>query len=48
VRNEVTCNATVIKQLDKYPKRLLFGGPDLTDKKPPKAAWQMICMPKEE
>jgi hypothetical protein len=31
-----------------YPKRLLLRGPDLNDKKPPKAAWKMICMPKEE
>jgi hypothetical protein len=39
---------TVIKQLDKYRKHLLWRGADLTDRKPPKAAWHLVCLPKTE
>lgn len=44
----VKLHATVIKQIDKYRKHLLWRGSDLNAKKPPKAAWQMVCLPKEE
>jgi hypothetical protein len=38
----------VIKQLDKYRKHCLWRGSDLTAKQPPKAAWPMVCLPKQE
>lgn len=37
---------TVIKQLDKYTKYLLWRGTDPNDRKPSKAAWQMVWLPK--
>lgn len=37
---------TVIKQIDKYRKHCLCRGADLNSKKPSKAAWQMVCVPK--
>lgn len=39
---------TVIKHLDRYRKHLLRRGSDLTDRKPNKAAWHMVCLPKDE
>jgi hypothetical protein len=39
---------SVLKQLDKYRKHLLWRGSDLNARKPPKAAWPTICLPKEE
>jgi hypothetical protein len=39
---------TIIKQIDKYKKRCLWRGSDLNNKKQPKAAWPMICVPKPE
>jgi hypothetical protein len=39
---------TVIKHLDKYRKHLLWRGSNLSDKKPSKAAWHMVCLPKNE
>jgi hypothetical protein len=39
---------TVIKQIDKYRKYCLWRGSDINSKKPPKAAWKSICLPKEE
>lgn len=41
-------HATVIKQIDKYRKHLLWRGSDINAKKSPKAAWQMVCLLKEE
>lgn len=38
----------VLKQIDKFRKHCLWRGSDLNSKKPPKAAWEMICKPKEE
>lgn len=38
---------TVIKQTDKYRKHCLWRGSDVNNKKPPKAAWTMACVPKE-
>ena len=38
----------VIKQIDKYSKHCLWRGPDINARKPPKAAWKMVCKPKEE
>jgi hypothetical protein len=38
----------VIKQLDKYRKHYVWRGYDLTSKKPSKAAWPMVCMPKKQ
>lgn len=39
---------TIIKQIDKYRKHCLWRGSDLNSKKPPKAAWPMVTLPKEE
>lgn len=39
---------TVIKQVDKYRKHCLWRGGDINNKSPPKAAWEMICLPKSE
>jgi hypothetical protein len=39
---------TVIKQIDKYKKHCLWRGLDLNNKKPPKAAWPMVCVPTPE
>jgi hypothetical protein len=38
----------IIKQIDKYRKHCLWRGNDLNDRKPPKAAWKMVCGPKIE
>jgi hypothetical protein len=39
---------TVIHQIDKYIKHYLWRGADINDKTPPKAAWDMVCLPKSE
>lgn len=39
---------TVIKQVDKYRKHYLWRGADINDKRPPKAAWEMVSLPKTE
>ena len=39
---------TVIKQIDKYRKHCLWRGSNINAKKPPKAAWDMVCLPKSE
>lgn len=39
---------TVIKQIDPYRKHCLWRGLDINSKKPPKAAWKMVWLPKEE
>jgi hypothetical protein len=39
---------TVIKQVDKYRKHCLWRGADIIDKRPPKAAWEMVSLPKSE
>ena len=44
---KIHCTA-IIEQLDKYRKHLLLSGSSLEDKKPPKAALQMVCLSKEE
>jgi hypothetical protein len=38
----------VIKQLDKYRRHCLWRGSDLNSKKPSKAAWPLICTPKNQ
>jgi hypothetical protein len=38
----------VIKQIDKFRKHCLWRGADINSKKPPKAAWEMVCIPKED
>jgi retron-type reverse transcriptase len=38
----------VIKQLDRYRKHCLWRGADLLSKKPSKAAWPMVCVPKKQ
>jgi hypothetical protein len=38
----------VVKQIDKFRKHCLWRGPDLQSKKPNKAAWQMVNVPKEK
>lgn len=39
---------TVIKQIDKYRKHCLWRGSDLQSKKPSKAAWPLVTLPKDE
>lgn len=39
---------TIIKHIDKYRKHCLWRGSDINNKKLPKAAWPMVCIPKEE
>lgn len=39
---------TVIKQIDKYRKHCLWRGGDINNKSPPKAAREMVCLPKSE
>jgi hypothetical protein len=38
----------VVKQIDKFRKHCLWRGPDLQSKKPNKATWQMVNVPKEK
>lgn len=38
----------VIKQIDKYRKYCLWRGSDINARKPPKAAYKMVCKPKDE
>jgi hypothetical protein len=39
---------SVLKQIDKYRKHCLWRGSDLNNKKPSKAAWPQVCLPKEK
>lgn len=39
---------TVIKQIDKFRKHCLWPGSDANNKKPPKAAWPMVCVSKAD
>jgi hypothetical protein len=39
---------TVLEQIDKYRKHCLWRGSNVNDKRPPKAAGHMVCLPKEE
>jgi hypothetical protein len=36
---------TVIKQIDKYRKHFLWRGANINAKTPPKASWEMECLP---
>lgn len=38
----------VLKQIDKFRKHCLWRGADINLRKAPKAAWEMVCIPKEE
>jgi hypothetical protein len=38
---------TVVKQIDKFRKHCLWRGSDINCKQPPKAAWEMVCVSKE-
>lgn len=38
----------VIKQIEKYLKHCLWRGSDMTSKKPSKAAWELVCLPKQQ
>jgi hypothetical protein len=38
----------VIHQIDKYRKHCLWRKADVNDRTPPKAAWDMVCLPKKE
>ena len=40
--------STVIAQIDKYRKHLLWRGSDINAKKQPLAAWNMVCRSKNE
>jgi hypothetical protein len=39
---------TVIKHIDKFRKHYLWTGADINAKKPPKVAWDMVCLPKDQ
>jgi hypothetical protein len=39
---------TVIKQIDKFRKHCLWRGSDINNRKPPKAAWPLVCAPKPQ
>lgn len=39
---------TVIKQIDKYRRHCLWRGAEANTKKVAKAAWPLVCIPKEE
>ena len=39
---------TIIKQIDKYRKHCLWRGADINAKNPPKAAWELVYLPKKE
>jgi hypothetical protein len=39
---------SIIKQIDKYRKHCLWRGSDINSKTPPKAAWDLVCIPKDE
>jgi hypothetical protein len=39
---------TVIHQIDKYRKHCLWRGVDINVRSPPKASWEMVCLPKSE
>lgn len=39
---------TSLQEFDKYRKHYLWRGSDINAKKPPKAAWKMVCVPKAE
>ncbi|WVZ61663.1 hypothetical protein U9M48_011501 [Paspalum notatum var. saurae] len=41
-------HSTVIEQVDKFRKHCLWRGSDVNAKNPPKAAWPMVCKPKDE
>lgn len=38
----------IITQLNKYMKHCLWRGSDLSSRKPSKAAWPMVCLPKQQ
>jgi hypothetical protein len=39
---------TVIKQIDKFRKNCLWQGGEINARKPPKAAWKMVCVAKKD
>lgn len=39
---------TVIKQIDKYRRHCLWRGEEANTRKVAKAAWPIVCIPKEE
>jgi len=39
---------TVIQRIDKFRKHCLWRGNDINARKPPEAAWKMVCRTKEE
>ena len=39
---------TVVKQVDNYRKHSLWRGAEVNDRTPSKAAWELVCLPKQE
>ena len=39
---------SAIRQIDKFRKHCLWRGADINNKKTPKVAWDMVCLPKDE
>jgi len=46
--NTFKLHKTVVKQIDKYRKHCLWRGSDINAKTPPKAAWDLVRLPKKE
>lgn len=43
----LTLPDSIIKQIDKFRKHCLWRGADLSSKNPSKAAWELVCVPKQ-
>jgi hypothetical protein len=41
-------HTAITKKIHKYRKHCLWRGSDINAKTPPKAAWEMVCLPKLE
>lgn len=44
----LTLPPTVVKQFEKFRKDCLWRGSEVNNRKPPKAAWEMVTLPNEE
>jgi hypothetical protein len=44
----LTLPPSIIKQIDKFRKHCLWRGSEANGRKPPKAAWEMVMLPKKE
>jgi hypothetical protein len=42
----VKVSIDILNQIDKYMRHCLWCGGDVNDKRPPLAAWKLVCRPK--